>query len=86
MNEFLEVLPILILSGGLVIVSLNCYWLCKLITKLSWRVHELEMAARYPLTRSKTLYQQVKDDAAAAAQAHQKEITEHQKRLWSGES
>ena len=81
MNEFLDVLPILILSGGLVIVSLNCYWLCKLIAALSLRVHVLEMASRHQ-ARGQTLYQQVKDETAKAAQAHQDEITETQRRMW----
>ena len=90
MSEFLNVLPILILSGGLCIVSANCYWLCKLITKLSWRVHELEMAAKYPATYGygkKDHYQRIKDDTAAAIQIASEMNTQREanKRLWSGE-
>lgn len=44
--SFLQILPSLILSCGLVVVSLNCLWLCKRIIKLELAVFNLEHPSR----------------------------------------
>ena len=42
MNNFWDVLPIFILSFGIVVLSLNCMWLSRRIDRLDMKVFRLE--------------------------------------------